>query len=129
MTRRFTAITVTLIVLLALLIISQIAATVSWWLVPSTQSVVSSAQYAGVPTTIIVGAVVATLYFIALVGVVRRQRWGAIIAGATALFDLAIGFFLSATVLYALVGAVLLAIVVILAYLDFQLLSTVSTSA
>ena len=49
MTRRFTAITVALIVLVALLIISQIAATVAWWLVPGTQSVISSAQYAGVP--------------------------------------------------------------------------------
>lgn len=60
--------------------------------------------------TIAVGAVVAVFYFIALVGIVRRQKWGAIMAGATALFDLAVGFFLSATVLYSLAGAVLLAV-------------------
>ncbi|MGZ6357110.1 MAG: hypothetical protein ACXWOX_21265 [Ktedonobacteraceae bacterium] len=128
MARRFTAITVALIVLLALLIMGQIAATVSWWLVPATQSVISSAQYAGVPTTIAAGTLVAALYFIALIGVLRRRRWGAIVAGATALFDLAIGFFLSATVLYALAGAVLLGIVVILACLEYRRLGSATAA-
>ena len=107
-----------------MLIISQIAAAVAWWLIPGTQSVISSAQYAGVPTTIAVGVVVATLYLIALIGVVQRRRWGAIVAGATAVFDLVIGSFLSATVLYALAGGVLLGIVAILAYLEHRRLGS-----
>ncbi|MGZ4904667.1 MAG: hypothetical protein ACXV5I_07630 [Halobacteriota archaeon] len=120
MTRKFTAVTAVLIILLALLIISQIAATLSWWLFPSTQSVISQAGTAGVSVTVAIGTVVAVLYLIALVGIVQRKTWGALLACATALFDIAIGFFLSATVLYALAGAALLAVVAVLAYLEYR---------
>ncbi|MGZ4903004.1 MAG: hypothetical protein ACXV47_08985 [Halobacteriota archaeon] len=66
--------------------------------------------------TIAIGAVIALFYFIALVGIVRRRAWGAVIACVVALFDLVIGLFLSSTVLYVVAGAVLLAVVAVLAY-------------
>ncbi|MGZ7182319.1 MAG: hypothetical protein ACXVJJ_08815 [Halobacteriota archaeon] len=66
--------------------------------------------------TIAIGAVIALFYFIGLVGIVRRRAWGAVIACVVALFDLVIGLFLSSTVLYVVAGAVLLAVVAVLAY-------------
>lgn len=79
---------------------------------------ISTSRTAGASIAIEVGAVVAAFYFIALVGIVRRRTWGAIIACVTAVFDTIIGFFLSATALHALAGAVLLAVVAVLAYIE-----------
>ncbi len=89
-----------------------------WGLKLGVELVILPAEYAGIPITFIISSVVAVLYFIALIGVLLGRTWGPLVAGTTALVDLVLGFFLSAKMIYALTGAVLLPLLAILAFIE-----------
>ena len=107
-----------LIVLLALVVISEVLSTLVGWLYPDTRKpfVVSFSIIAAWSIFTV------ALYLSGLVGVLKRHRWGLIIAGVTSVLDATAGLFVFVPGVYSAVSFFLLAILVF-AYLEYRQLS------
>lgn len=118
MPKKFSVASYVLIVLLALVIISEaLSALVGWFYPDSRKPFVVSFSIIAAWSVITV-----MLYLIGLVGVLRRRRWGSIITGITSMLDTIAGLFVFVPGAYSAVSAFLL-VILIFAYLEYQRLN------
>jgi uncharacterized membrane protein YGL010W len=118
MPKPYTRVSYVLIILTLFFLIFGAAATVLLFLQPDARSILT----VDFPVIAAWVALITILYIVALVGIFKRQRWGAVVAGVTAILDVIAGFFVFAEVSTQVAYLSELAITVF-AYLEYQQLS------
>lgn len=120
MPKKFSVVSYALIVLLALVVISEVLSTLAGWLYPDTRKpfVVSFSIIAAWSIVTVI------LYLSGLVGVLRRRRWGPIVAGVTSVLDATAGLFVFVPGVYSAVSLFLL-VILVFACLEYRQLGRI----
>ena len=118
MPKEYTSVSYVLIILILFFLILGVAGTVLLFLQPDARSILT----VDFPVIAAWVGLITILYIIALIDVFKRQRWGAVVAGVTAILDVIAGFFVFAEVSTQVAYLSELAIAVF-AYLEYQRLS------